>query len=77
MQRMLQRFEPPCIWHVVAGVRRNGPHDGLCGDVSGLRGDVTDLWGDASGLRGDIDDCALTDDERAAGVAVADLVRPA
>ena len=47
---------------------------GLSGDVSGLSGDVSGLRGDVSGLRGDLDDCELTDEEREAGVDVADLV---
>lgn len=35
--------------------------------VTGLRGDVT-------GLRGDVDACELTDDERAAGVDINQLI---
>jgi len=45
----------------------------LSGNVSGLRGDVSGLSGDVSDLSGDIDDCELADDERSAGVDVADL----
>jgi len=42
----------------------------LCGNVSGLRGDVTGLWGNVSGLCGDVDDCEITVEERAAGIDV-------
>jgi hypothetical protein len=71
-----------------SGLRGNV--DGLWGDVSGLRGnvsglwgDVSDLWGNVSGLRGDVSDlwgdvdaCGLTDEDRARGVDVAELITP-
>ena len=54
----------------------------LCGNVSGLcgtinpdlRGDVSGLFGDVTRLTGNIDECGLTDKERAAGVDVRDLI---
>jgi hypothetical protein len=52
-----------------------GDVSGLSGDVSGLSGDVTGLRGEVSGLTGDVDDAHLTEEERAAGVAVEFLVR--
>jgi len=59
------------LWGDASGLR--GDASGLYGDMSYLSGDVSGLWGDASGLRGNIDDCNLSDDERANGVDVSDL----
>jgi hypothetical protein len=64
----------PGCYHFVNGSRVDGCHDKLRGDVTGLRGDVTGLRGYVSGLRGDVDECEISDDERAKGVAVADLI---
>ena len=41
---------------------------GLSGDVTGLRGNVTGLWGD-------VDECEITDEERAKGVDVKELIK--
>jgi hypothetical protein len=51
-----------------------GDVSGLRGDVTGLTGNVSGLTGDVSGLRGDVDKCGLSDEERAHGVDVADLI---
>ena len=47
----------------------------LRGDCSGLRGDCSGLYGNCTGLSGDLDECELTDEERAAGVDIKELVR--
>lgn len=60
MKQGLQRILPAGCYHVVDGTRVAGVHDALSGDVSALSGDV--------------DDCGLTDAERATGVAIAALV---
>ena len=39
----------------------------MSGDLSGVRGDLT-------GVSGDLSDCAITDEERAAGVYINDLI---
>ncbi len=69
------------VFHVVDGVRIDGAHgnlrgdvSGLSGDVSGLSGDASGLSGDVSGLRGDVDDCGLTDEEREAGIDISTLI---
>jgi len=54
MNKLLTRIEPEKIWHVVDGVKVPGPHKNITGDVSLLRGDVTNL-------SGNIDDCQLTE----------------
>ena len=57
----------------VTGLRGNA--SSLWGDVSGLRGNVTGIFGEATGLHGDLwNDCALTDEDRRAGVDIATLV---
>lgn len=66
MKRAL--IKPNCnVWWVDNGVRREGCPPGVRGDLSGVRGDL-------SGVCGDLDDCDLTDDDRRAGVDVADLI---
>jgi uncharacterized protein YjbJ (UPF0337 family) len=54
---------PQKIYHYVDGVKVDGAHDRITGDVTylwgnitDLRGDVTDLWGDVTGLRGNMDE---------------------
>ena len=64
MKRMLQRAN-------VTGDLSN-----LSGDVTGLSGYVTGLSGNVSGLRGNIDLCELSDEERAIGVVITDLLVP-
>jgi len=87
MKKMLKRVEFR-IWHYVNGEKKEGKPAGLSGDVTGLSGDVSGLRGyvtglsgdvsglsgDVTGLRGNLDDCKITDAERAAGVKVEDLV---
>jgi hypothetical protein len=77
----------PLLYHYIDESRREGPNDRLTGDCSGLRGDCTGLTGDCTGLtgdcfgltgdctglRGDLDQCEISDAERAVGVAVASL----
>ena len=54
-----------CVW---------GDLSGVSGDLTGLSGDLTNVSGDLSGVRGDLSDCAITDEERAAGVDINDLI---
>jgi hypothetical protein len=81
MKKKLKRVRSMCYWIDGDGVRQDGIHAGIWGNVSGIRGNVTNLRGDVSGLSGDvsdicgdIDDCDITDDDRAKGVKIADLV---
>ena len=86
MKKNLTRVPPPTLTGMHPGIRGTvstglcgdasglrGNVTGLCGDVSGLSGDVTGLRGDVSGLRGNVDTCELTDTERAHGVAVSEM----
>lgn len=58
---MLMRKETNCIYHYADGVRVEGAHDrisgnvsGIVGDVSGIHGDVTGITGSVSGIHGDV-----------------------
>ena len=44
------------------------------GDLTNVRGDLTGVWGDLTDVRGYLSDCAITDEERAAGVDINDLI---
>ena len=46
----------------------------LIGDCTGLVGDCSMLIGDCTGISGDLDMCDITDEERASGVNIADLI---
>ena len=71
------------LYHVKDGVKIEGVHSGLRGDISdGLRGNVTGLSGDVSGLRGNVtglsgnlDDCEITDEDRKKGIDVNELIQ--
>ena len=80
MKRVLALLKAE-LYHYSDGKKVAGPHadlrgdvSDLSGDVSGLRGYVSGLSGYVSGLRGDVDAAEITDEERANGVDVADLV---
>lgn len=80
MERNLHRHGGE-LYHVVNGIKVDGASPNLSGDCSGLSGNCSGLWGncsalrgDCSGLRGDLDSCGLTDEDRARGVSIADLV---
>ena len=69
------------LYYVVNGLRVEGPHSDLRGDCSGLSGNCSDLsgncsglGGDCSGLGGDLDECEITEEERATGIDVEELV---
>ena len=90
MKKTLTRTEN-YIYHYKDGVRIQGKHDqlrgnvsGLTGNVSGLRGDVNvnGITGDVNGIRGDctdidgdLDYCKLTEEERKSGVDINTLVK--
>ena len=77
------------LYHIVNGERVAGSYlglsgdctelwgdcSGLRGDCSGLRGSCSGLWGDCSGLSGNLDECEITDEERAAGVVIEELIK--
>ena len=48
------------LYHVVNRKQVEGPHSGLRGDCSGLRGDL--------------DECEITDEDRATGVNIEELI---
>jgi hypothetical protein len=44
------------------------------GDLSEVRGDLTGVWGNLTEVRGNIDDCKLTEEDRKKGVNIKDLI---
>ena len=74
------------VWGDLTGVRGDlsdvwGNLSGVSGDLSGVWGNLSDVWGDLSGVWGnlsdvwgDLSDCAITDEDRAAGVDINDLI---
>jgi hypothetical protein len=65
MKKVLQRI--PVIYYYENEKRIEGVPPGVTGDLSGVHGDLT-------GVRGNIDDCKITDEERAAGIDINDLI---
>ena len=62
-------------YYLKDGVRVEGIHAELSGDVSHLSGDVTGLSGYVSGIYGDVDACEITNEERERGVDIKDLIQ--
>jgi len=73
MKKALKRTANKC-WHFIDGKKIDGAPLGLSGDVTGLSGNVNGLSGNVSGLSGDVDECGLSDEERAKGVEVTTLI---
>ena len=46
----------------------------IWGDVYALSGNVSGLSGNADGIKGNINECEITDEERAKGIRIEDLV---
>ena len=53
----------------------SGDVSGLSGNVSGLYGNVSGLFGYVSGLSGDVSDCEITDEDRAKGIDISELIK--
>lgn len=52
-----------------------GDCSGLEGDCSWIYGDVTGIYGDCTRLRGHLSECDISDEDRAAGIELDDLVK--
>lgn len=46
----------------------------ISGDGTGVRGDCTGLMGSLTGLSGDLDECEITEADRASGIQIGELV---
>ena len=47
----------------------------LAGDCTNVEGDCTEVRGNCSGIKGSLNDCGITNEERAMGIDIADLVK--
>jgi hypothetical protein len=56
----------------LTGIR--GDLTGIRGDLTGIRGYLTGIRGDLTGIRGDLTDCKITEEERANGIDIKDLI---
>jgi len=56
------------LYYMKDGVRVEGIHAELSGDVTRISGDV-------SGISGDVDACEITNEERERGVDIKDLIQ--
>ena len=89
MKKELTRIAVGEIYHCENGQKILGAHkdirgnvsgilgnvSGILGNVSGIEGNVSGIEGNVSGISGDVDLCAITSEERAAGVNIGDLVK--
>jgi hypothetical protein len=87
MEKLLKRIKSK-VWHVKDGLRIEGLHDRLGGDVTNIhgdvtnirgcvtdvRGDVSNIIGDVTRVSGDLDNCGITPEEREKGVRIEDLI---
>ena len=74
MQRKLRLVASNEKYYIKDGVRFDGVHEKIRGDVSGIRGCMTGISGDITGVRGDIDACGISNDERSNGIDIKDLL---
>ena len=66
MEKKLTRVKTN-VYFYKDGKRIEGFPPCVSGDLTNVRGDLTGVWGDLS-------DCAITDEDRAAGVDINDLI---
>lgn len=66
---------PSAIYYFKDGVRMEGAHYLIRGDLTGIRGDLTGIFGDLTGIRGNLDDCEITEEERKNGIDIQDLIK--
>jgi hypothetical protein len=65
MKKLLQKNTN--LYHIKDGIRIEGVHENISGNVNDIRGDV-------SGISGNLDDCEITDEEREKGININDLI---
>ena len=87
MKKLLQQTYTS-TYYFKDGVRTEGVHayisgdvsgiygnvSGIYGDVSGISGDVSDIYGDVSSIRGNLDDCEIQESDRETGIDIKDLI---
>ena len=56
---------PPCV---------SGNLSNVSGDLTGVSGSLSGVRGNLTGVSGDLSDCAITAEDRAAGVDINDLI---
>jgi hypothetical protein len=67
MKKALKKDSANQLFHFVDGKRVDEKNENMSGDCTGL-------YGDCTGLYGNFDDCEITEEERAAGVRIEDLI---
>jgi len=67
MKRLLTKKNKP-IYHYKDGVRVDGAPESVSGDLLGITGDLT-------GVSGNLNNCEITNKERAKGIDIEDLIK--
>ncbi len=62
------------LYYFENGIKIQGCHSRLSGDISGLSGDVSGLSGNVSGILGNISECDITPEDRRKGINITDLL---
>ena len=73
MEKKLTRVKTN-VYFYKNGKRIEGSPAYVWGDLSNVWGDLTDVRGNLTDVRGYLSDCAITDEDRAAGVDINDLI---
>ena len=80
MKKLLQQTYTS-TYYFKDGVRTEGVHAYISGDVSGIYGNVSGIYGDVSGISGDVsgisgnlDDCEIQESDRETGIDIKDLI---
>jgi len=54
MKKLLKKISGISIYYIKDGVRHDGAHENISGDMSGISGNVNDIYGDVSDIYGDV-----------------------
>ena len=70
---------PPCVRGDLSHIRGDltfvcGDLTHICGDLTFVRGDLTGVRGDLTFVRGDLDKCEITQEDRAKGIRIEELI---
>jgi len=72
MKPMLGRTKGK-VWGNLNGVY--GDLSAVRGDLTGVSGDLTGVSGNLTGVYGDLDDCEISENDRAIGIDINDLIK--
>jgi len=74
MKKLLKKISGISIYYIKDGVRHDGAHENISGNVNDIYGDVSGISGNVSGISGNVDGCEITNAEREKGIDIVELI---